>query len=49
VQRNIAYAYVDPDAAEVGNELKLGILGEKYAAVVVKPILYDPENHLVRT
>lgn len=48
VQRNIAYAYVDPDAAEVGTELKLGILGDRYAAVVVEPILYDPKNLLVR-
>ena len=48
VQRNIAYAYVDPDVAEVGTELKLGILGDRYAAVVVEPILYDPENLLVQ-
>jgi dimethylglycine dehydrogenase len=48
VQRNIAYAYVNPDIANVGTELELGILGDKYAAVVVEPILYDPENQRVR-
>jgi dimethylglycine dehydrogenase len=48
VQKNIAYAYVDPDMAQIGTELSLGILGEKYAAVVVEPILYDPENQRVR-
>jgi len=48
VQRNIAYAYVNPDMANIGTELKLGILGEKYAARVVEPILYDPENQRVR-
>jgi dimethylglycine dehydrogenase len=48
VQKNIAYAYVDPDMAQIGTELGLGILGENYAAVVVEPILYDPENLRVR-
>jgi dimethylglycine dehydrogenase len=48
VQKNIAYAYVNPEMAKAGTELELGILGEKYAAVVVEPILYDSENHLVR-
>ena len=48
VQQNIAYAYVDPHMAEVGTALELGILGDKYAAVVVEPILYDPENQRVR-
>lgn len=44
VQKNIAYAYVDPETAAVGTRLELGILGERYAAEVVEPILYDPEN-----
>jgi len=48
VRKNIAYAYVNPGKVEIGTELELGILGDKYAAVVVEPILYDPENHLVR-
>ncbi|MDH3635936.1 MAG: FAD-dependent oxidoreductase [Gammaproteobacteria bacterium] len=47
--KNIAYAYVDPGAAEVGTRLSLGILGEKYDAVVVGPVLYDPENRLVQS
>jgi len=49
VQRNIGYAFVDPDQAETGTALTVGILGEKYAATVVDPILYDPENNLVRS
>ncbi|CAD7841561.1 MAG: Dimethylglycine dehydrogenase (EC 1.5.99.2) [Olavius algarvensis Gamma 3 endosymbiont] len=48
VQKNIAYAYVDPETAAVGTRLELGILGERYAAEVVEPILYDPENLLMR-
>ena len=49
VAKNIAYAYVNPDQAEIGTRLSIGILGEKYDAIVVEPILYDPENQLVRT
>ena len=49
VAKNIAYAYVNPDQVEIGTRLSVGILGEKYDAIVVEPILYDPENQLVRT
>ena len=48
VQKNIAYAYIDPEQAIIGNRLSLGILGDSYDAAVVEPILYDPDNHLVR-
>ena len=49
VAKNIAYAYVDPDQAEIDTRLRVGILGEKYDAIVVEPILYDPDNQRVRT
>ncbi len=49
VAKNIAYAYVNPDQAEIGTRLSLGILGEKYDALVVEPNLYDPENQLLRS
>ena len=49
VAKNIAYAYVNPAAAALGTRLSLGILGDKYDAVVVDPILYDPENQRVRS
>ncbi len=48
VAKNIAYAYVDPQQAAIGTRLSLGILGDQYDALVVDPVLYDPENHLVR-
>ena len=48
VQKNIAYAYVDPAQASIGTRLSLGILGENYDAQVIDPILYDPDNQLVR-
>jgi len=48
VQKNIAYAYVNPDLAAVGTPLSVGILGERYDAVVVTPVLYDSDYRLVR-
>jgi dimethylglycine dehydrogenase len=48
VKRNIAYAYVEPQSAEIGTALTIGILGDMYPAEVVAPILYDPENERVR-
>jgi dimethylglycine dehydrogenase len=49
VGRNIAYAYVEPGCAEIGTRLSLGILGERYHAEVVQPVLYDPQNQLPRS
>jgi dimethylglycine dehydrogenase len=49
VNKNIAYAFVDPDQSVVGTALSLGILGERYDVTVVDPVLYDPENNLVRS
>ncbi len=49
VRKNIAYAYVDTEHAVTGTALRVGILGERYNAVVVDPILYDPGNSLVRS
>lgn len=46
--KNIAYAFVDPAQAEIGNQLSIGILGERYNATVVEPVLYDRDNRLVR-
>ncbi len=48
VDKNIAYAYVDPDSAATGSVLEVGILGDKYPATVVDPVLYDPDNTMVR-
>jgi len=48
VSKNIAYAYIDPDSAGIGSALSVGILGERYPAEVVSPILYDPANRIPR-
>jgi dimethylglycine dehydrogenase len=49
VNKNIAYAYIDPDFAEPGTKLQLGILGERYPATVVDPALFDPTYELPRS
>lgn len=48
VQRNIAYAFVTPEYSATGTPLEIGILGERYTAVVCEPCLYDADNALVR-
>jgi dimethylglycine dehydrogenase len=49
VEKNIAYAFIDPDKAETGTALRVGILAEKYPAIVVDPVLYDPANEKPRS
>jgi len=49
IRKNIAYAFVDPDNAAIGTTLEVGILGQRYAAVVVNPCQYDPDNQRVRS
>ncbi|MCP3689379.1 MAG: FAD-dependent oxidoreductase [Gammaproteobacteria bacterium] len=49
IGRSIAYAFVDPDHAETETQLEVGILGERYTARVTEPLLYDPENELVKS
>ena len=49
VEKNIAYAFVDPGQAETGNLMSVGILGEKYPAIVVNPVMYDPANEKPRS
>ena len=48
VEKNIAYALVDPKYSAQGTELDIGILGERYAARVCPACLYDEENLRVR-
>ena len=48
INRNIAFAFIDPDKAKTGTELQIGILGENYPARVIDPVQYDPDNLRVR-
>ena len=44
----LAYAYLAPEAARVGTELEVSVLGVPRHAVVVKQPLRDPQNKLPR-
>ncbi len=45
---NIAMGYIDPEQAELGNRLTVEIIGERFSAQIVAPVLYDEENQRVR-
>lgn len=49
VQKNIAYAFVDPEYAAIGASLTVQILGEQYTAEVVSNCLYDEKYERVRS
>jgi dimethylglycine dehydrogenase len=48
VEKSIAMAFVDPEYAEIGTSMEIGILGERYPAVVCEADLFDPEYSRVR-
>ena len=48
INKNLAYAYVDPELASVGQALTCQVIGEDCVATVVPRDLYDPQNLLVR-
>ncbi len=48
VDKNLAYAFVDPEFAVIGTELSIDLLGEMHPVKVIEPGQYDPENALVR-
>lgn len=48
VKRNLAMAYVDPAVAVVGTALSVLLIGQRCAAEVVAPSLYDPDHTIPR-
>ncbi|WP_419902256.1 GcvT family protein [Kiloniella sp.] len=46
--KSIALAMVRPDLAEIGTELEIYILGDRFKATVVEESPYDPENKILR-
>ena len=45
---NIAYAMINPEDAETGTKLEVGIIGERYPATVVDECIYDPNNERIK-
>jgi len=48
VKQNIAYAFVDPESTSIGTTLEIGVLGQRYTAVVCDMCLFDSGNERVR-
>ena len=46
--KSIALGMVKPELGNVGQELKVEILGDKYDATILDESPYDPENKLLR-
>ena len=49
VGMNLAYAFVDPDRANVGDTMKVDLCGELVAAKVIAPSPYDPSFGRMRS
>ena len=48
IDKSIALAMVKPDLANVGEKLKVDILGKMYEATILEESPYDSENKLLR-
>ena len=48
LDKSIALAMVKPDLGNVGQKLKIDILGKMHEATVLEESPYDPENNLLR-
>jgi dimethylglycine dehydrogenase len=46
--KSLALAMVRPDLGEIGTDLEIQILGERYKATVIEESPYDPENARLR-
>ena len=49
VQKNLAYAFMDPDAAHVGRVCHVDLCGDLVRATVIPPAPYDPDMSRLRT
>ena len=48
LQKSIALGMIKPDLANIGQKLKIDILGKMHDATIVEESPYDPENKLLR-
>jgi len=49
VDKNIAYAFLNPDCSAEGTSLSINILGKRYPAIVSSACLYDVKNTRVKS
>jgi dimethylglycine dehydrogenase len=48
VQQSLAFAYVDPKLARLGQEFEVAILGERRPARIIAEPSYDPKNERLK-
>lgn len=48
LEKSLALAMVRPDLGEVGTEVEIEVLGDRYKATVLEESPYDPENRRLR-
>ena len=48
IGKSLALAMVKPELANVGQKLKIDILGKLHDATIIEESPYDPENKLLR-
>ena len=48
MQKNLAYAFVEPDKAALGTELAVDVIGDRVTAEVVETCQYDPGHSRMR-
>ena len=48
MNKSIALGMVKPDLANVGQDLKIDILGKMHKVSIIEDSPYDPENKLLR-
>ena len=44
IDKNIAMGFVDAEYAEVGTQLEVGIIGQRYTAVTTSEPIFDPKH-----
>ena len=49
VGMNLAYAFVNPDLAEIGTSMQLDMYGDMVSVEVIAPSPYDPNYALMRS
>jgi dimethylglycine dehydrogenase len=47
--KSLALGMVRPDLAQMGTEMEIEILGQRYRATVIEESPYDPENAVLRS
>ncbi|WP_425046078.1 FAD-dependent oxidoreductase [Primorskyibacter sp. S87] len=48
VQKNLAFAFVDPEFSAIGSSMQLNLCGEPVSARVIAPCPYDPDHSRIR-